>query len=103
MFDDVEDPDVVRPFVPAYGAAQVLITSTRQSATDLGISVPVDVFSEEEALAFLAERTCLGEGGAAAVAGELGYLPLALSQAGAVWPDSGGVLRVPGATAGAPG
>ena len=46
---------LLRPFVPAGGAARVLITSTRQSMADLGTSVPVDVFSAEEALAFLAE------------------------------------------------
>ena len=49
VFDDVEDPDALRPFLPAGGAARVLITSHRES--DLGPNVPVDVFSEEEALA----------------------------------------------------
>ncbi len=44
-----------------------------------------DVFSEEEALRFLAGRTGLADdAGAAAVAAELGYLPLALAQAGPV-------------------
>ena len=36
VFDDVTDPEVLRPFVPAGGAARVLITSTRQSAANLG-------------------------------------------------------------------
>ena len=56
-----------------------------ESVADLGTSVPVDVFSAEEALALLDGRTGLAdEAGAAAVAAELGYLPLALDQAAAV-------------------
>ncbi len=83
VFDDVEDPDVLRPFIPAGGAARVLITSHRESG--FGPNVPVNVFSEEEALLFLAERTGLADDAAAAtVAAELGYLPLALAQAAAV-------------------
>jgi tetratricopeptide (TPR) repeat protein len=50
--------------------------------------VPVDVFSEPEALALLTERTGLADPeGARAVAAELGYLPLALAQAAAVIAD----------------
>ena len=85
VFDNASDPDVLRPFVPAGGAARVLITSNRQSVANLGTSVGVDVFSPDEALAFLAGRTGLADAaGAAAVAAELGYLPLALAQAAAV-------------------
>jgi tetratricopeptide (TPR) repeat protein len=85
VFDDAEDPDLLRPFVPVSGAAQVLITSTRQSVENLGTSIPVNVFSADEALALLEERTGLADDqGAAAVAAELGHLPLALAQAAAV-------------------
>ena len=43
------------------------------------------MFTPDEALAFLAERTGLADpAGAAALAAELGYLPLALAQAAAV-------------------
>jgi tetratricopeptide (TPR) repeat protein len=85
VFDDAEDPDLLRPFVPVSGAAQVLITSTRQSVEDLGTTIPVNVFSADEALALLEERTGLADDqGAAAVAAELGHLPLALAQAAAV-------------------
>jgi len=78
VFDDVEDPDVLRPFLPAGGAAQVLITGHRE--LDLGPNVPVDVLSEPEARMFLASRTGLADDAAAAtVAAELGYLPLARS------------------------
>jgi tetratricopeptide (TPR) repeat protein len=85
VFDDADDPDLLRPFVPVSGAAQVLITSTRQSAGNLGTSIPVNVFSADEALALLEERTGLADDqGATAVAAELGHLPLALAQAAAV-------------------
>ena len=80
VFDDVEGLDLVRPFLPAGGAAQVLIT-TRQPTADLGTSIRVGVFSVEEALALLDGRTGLGEAGAAPVAAALGSLPLALAQA----------------------
>ena len=85
VFDDVADPEVLRPFVPADGTAQVLITSTRQPAADLATAVPVDVFSADEALSFLTGRTGLDdEAGAAAVAAVLGHLPLALALAAPV-------------------
>ena len=85
VFDSAKDPEVLQPFVPVGSAAQVLITSSRQSAANLGTSVPVDVYTPDEALAVLAGRTGqASEEGAAAVAAELGYLPLALAQAAAV-------------------
>ena len=78
-------PDVLRPYVPAGGQARVLITSNRRSVANLGASVGVEVFTADEALAFLADRTGLADpAGAGAVAAELGYLPLALAQAAAV-------------------
>ena len=82
VFDDVEDPGLLRPFVPAAGEARVLITAAREPIAELGTSVPVDVFTAEEALALLHGRTGLAdEDGALAVAVQLGYLPLALDQA----------------------
>ena len=85
VFDDVSDPEVVRPFVPVGGTARVLITSNRQPIANLGSIVPVDVFSADEASAFLTGRTGLDdEAGAAAVAAALGHLPLALALAASV-------------------
>ena len=63
----------------------MIITSNEQSMRYLGAGLPVEVFTPEEALAFLAERTGLADTeGASLVAAELGYLPLALAQAAAV-------------------
>ena len=85
VFDGVEDPGLLRPFVPAAGSARVLLTVTREPMAELGTSVPVGVFSAEEALALLDGRTGLAdEAGASAVAAELGLLPLALDQAAGV-------------------
>lgn len=84
VLDDAGDPDLLRPLIPA-GAVRVLITSTRYSMAGLGTRVPVRPFSAEEALAILAGRTARADqAGAAAVAAELEYLPLALAQAAAV-------------------
>jgi tetratricopeptide (TPR) repeat protein len=85
IFDNAADLDLLRPFLPAGGAAQVVITSTRRSAGTLGTPVPVDVFSEPEALTFLAERTGLDDAaGGLELATELGFLPLGLAQAAAL-------------------
>ena len=88
VFDNATDPAVLQPFIPAAGAARVIITSNQRSMAHLGAAVPVDVFSEGEALAFLAERTGSADSqGARAAAVELGFLPLALAQAAAVIAD----------------
>ena len=85
VFDDVFDPEVVRPFLPVGGAARVLITTKRQPAADLGTAIPVNVFSADEASAFLTGRTSREyEPGAAEVAAALGNLPLALALAASV-------------------
>jgi len=85
VFDNVADPDAIAPYVPSVGEPQVLITSTESSVTALGDQVQVEVFTEAEALAFLAARTRLDDpAGARSLATELGCLPLALAQAAAV-------------------
>ena len=85
VFDNAADPADLLPFLPAAGAARVLITSNEQSVAELGASVAVDVFTQAEALAFLAARTgSVDAGGARLLAAELGRLPLALAQAAAV-------------------
>jgi tetratricopeptide (TPR) repeat protein len=82
VFDNALDPDGIRPLLPACGSARVLITGSRRPVASLGAGLPVGVFSPDEALAFLAERTGLADtAGASALARELGYLPLALAQA----------------------
>jgi hypothetical protein len=84
VLDHVHDPHVVRPFLPASGAARVLITTTQLPVVELGAAIAVDVFSDQQALALLDGRTGMGEERAAVVIGELGHLPLVLAQAAAV-------------------
>jgi Tetratricopeptide repeat len=85
VFDDVEAPELLRPFVPAAGESRILITVAGEPTAELGTGVLVDVFRAEEALALLEGRTGLAdEDGALAVAVRMGYLPLALDQAGAM-------------------
>ena len=50
VFDNVTDPDELRPYLPAAGQAQVVITSTDTSTSSLGSPVPVDVFTATESL-----------------------------------------------------
>jgi tetratricopeptide (TPR) repeat protein len=85
VFDNAVDPDLLRPFLPAAGQCRVIITSNQQSVAHLGTGVPVDVFTEAEALTFLAARTGQADAaGAQELAAEVGCLPLALGQAAAV-------------------
>jgi tetratricopeptide (TPR) repeat protein len=85
VFDDVADLGCLQELLPSAGRCRVVITSNHAQALELGLSVPVGVFTEAEALAFLRERTGLSDdAGAAEVARELGCLPLGLAQAAAV-------------------
>ncbi len=85
VVDDVTDPEELQPFIPVGGAARVLVTCARQSAPKLGHSVPIDVFSAADAAEFLEHTTGLADAeGSAAVASELGQLPLALAHAATV-------------------
>lgn len=85
VFDNADDPALLRPFLPAAGNTQLLILSTSHAFAEFGTPVDVSEFSRDESLGYLATRTGLGDpGGAAAVAAELNDLPLGLAQASAV-------------------
>jgi tetratricopeptide (TPR) repeat protein len=85
VFDNAADPDLLRPYLPVAGGARVLVTSNRGSVAELGEPVGVEVFTPEEAVAFLTVRTGLADAaGAGELAAELGFLPLGLAQAAAV-------------------
>jgi hypothetical protein len=85
VFDNADDPELLRPFLPVVGQCRVIIISSRWSVANLGASVLVEVFTEAEALTFLAARTGQADAaGAQELAAEVGFLPLALGQAAAV-------------------
>lgn len=86
IFDGCEHEELLDQWRPVSGGCQVLVTS-RRGVWDrtLGVqSLPLDVLTRDEAIALLAahcpRRT--GEVGLAALAEELGNLPLALHLAG---------------------
>jgi hypothetical protein len=85
VFDNATDADALARFVPSAGQCQVIITSNQLETRQLGAAVAIGVFTDQEALAFLAQRTGRADDSSAReVAQELGFLPLALAQAGAV-------------------
>ncbi|WP_146179949.1 tetratricopeptide repeat protein [Micromonospora sp. RP3T] len=86
VFDNVDDPDDVAPYLPGPGGATVLITSNRQEFAAMpGVAVvPVGLFSSEQGRRFLREATGLADSPDAGEVGEqLGWLPLGLAQAAA--------------------
>ncbi len=85
VFDNATDLDLLTDFIPAAGQCQIAITSSQEGTVGLGTAVPVDVFTEDEAVEFLVRRSRQPAGpDAEALASELGFLPLALAQAAAV-------------------
>ncbi|MGB3754109.1 MAG: tetratricopeptide repeat protein, partial [Parerythrobacter sp.] len=91
IFDNAERPELIKPFLPNLAQGHILLTSRAQVFDSLGISRPINLkkMTVEEAATFLFKRTGREAGNsseqaaATAVAAELGYLPLALEQAGA--------------------
>ena len=85
VLDNARDPQLVRRYLPGAGAARVIITSTDRAFASVGVEVDVGAFSRPESLGYLQARTGLEDkSGAAAVAEELGDLPLALAHAATV-------------------
>ena len=85
VFDNVTNPDHLAGYLPATGATQIILTSTQHTVRNLGQTVPVDVYTPGEAIAFLHEATGLDDDtGAGELAAEVGRLPLALAHAAAV-------------------
>jgi len=95
IFDNAENPESIEPFIPKAGGGHSLITSRNQDWGLIARAVELPVMTPDEAFAFLIERTgCEGEAEKEKekireLAGELGYLPLALEQAGSYIAQSG--------------
>ncbi|MFE7973918.1 tetratricopeptide repeat protein [Streptomyces shenzhenensis] len=93
VLDDVADPEELRGlWPPDHPDGRVLVTTGRRDVAQPGLNrlmVPVPGFTPHEATTYLAEALAeYGHAGApadelTALAGTLGYLPLALSQAAA--------------------
>ncbi|MDR0783823.1 MAG: tetratricopeptide repeat protein, partial [Propionibacteriaceae bacterium] len=85
VFDNVESPDHLLPYLPATGTSHTIITTTHTNVTDLGTTITVAEFTEEEGLTYLTTRTGKDNPQEAKIVGEnLGWMPLALAQAAAL-------------------
>ncbi len=101
VFDNADDPESLRSFVPTDLQGHVLVTSRSQdwSALAVGQAIPLETFPREESVAFLQRRTQqqtmspAERAAAEELAGELGDLALALEQAGAYVFESRGRIE----------
>lgn len=86
IFDNADEPEEIREFIPEGGPGHVLITSRNSRWSGMAETVPVDVFSTSESVAFLRKRLEreVQQEEAEHLASELGDLPLALEQAAAL-------------------
>ncbi|MFB9202761.1 FxSxx-COOH system tetratricopeptide repeat protein [Nonomuraea spiralis] len=86
VFDNADEPEEIKDFIPQGGPGHVLITSRNSRWSGVADTVPVDVFSTAESVAFLRKRLerNVAQQEAERLAGELGDLPLALEQAAAL-------------------
>lgn len=85
VFDNADQPEDLLDLIPR-DLGHVLITSRNHRWGSLVDAIPVDVFRREESVEFLGKRVrnAISEDDAARLAEELGDLPLALEQAGAL-------------------
>ncbi len=89
MFDNADDPNDLRPYLPS-GSGHTLITSRNQSWTQVAEPLEIDVFAREESVAHLSRRLpALSATDADRVAEVLGDLPLAVEVASAWLSETG--------------
>jgi tetratricopeptide (TPR) repeat protein len=90
VFDNADQPEEVKDLIPT-GSGDVLITSRNHRWESVIRTVPMDVFQPKESRDFLLKRVRKGltDADADRLAKELGHLPLALEQAGAMLAETG--------------
>jgi hypothetical protein len=90
IYDNADQPEDFRDLVPQ-GPGHALITSRNHRWHGVVKTVPVNVFSREESIEFLGKRVqhAINTDTADLIADELGDLPLALEQAGALQAETG--------------
>jgi hypothetical protein len=101
VFDNAENPEDIKPFLPVDPKGHALITSRAQVFHGLHVAKPVtlDTLRPEDSLKFLLKRTVRENcdprerAAAAGLAKELGHLPLALEQAGAFIYEKGSLFQ----------
>lgn len=89
IFDNADQPEEIRDLLPT-GSGHVIVTSRNHRWQNVAETVEVDVFSRQESLGFLERRVPgIKPDEAGRLAEELGDLPLALEQAGALQVETG--------------
>jgi hypothetical protein len=90
IFDNADQPEEINDIIPR-GPGHVLITSRNHRWESIVDTVLVNVFDRAESVAFLSKRipNAISEHDAIQLAEELGDLPLALEQAGALQAETG--------------
>jgi tetratricopeptide (TPR) repeat protein len=90
IFDNADQPEEINDLIPR-GPGDVLVTSRNHRWDSVIDTVPMDVFFRSESMEFLRKRVHPGltESDADSLALELGDLPLALEQAGAMLSETG--------------
>jgi tetratricopeptide (TPR) repeat protein len=90
IFDNADQPEDINQLIPR-GPGDVLVTSRNLRWQSVINTVPMDVFLRKESKEFLLKRVPKGLSDADAdrLAAELGDLPLALEQAGAMLSETG--------------
>ncbi len=83
IFDNAPHPDALPDYLPHGGAGHIIITSRDPNWGSVAAPLEVPTWPRDESIAFLEKRTGHGGEDAAALAHELGDLPLALEQAAA--------------------
>ena len=91
VFDNADQPELLKKFLPTSAPGHILITSRSRAFDALGIAEPFNLppLANDEAVSFLVDRTGRKNASptereqAEKLATELGGLPLALEQAGA--------------------
>jgi tetratricopeptide (TPR) repeat protein len=85
VLDNVAAPEQLRDCCPSSGNGRVIVTTRDRAMGQFGPVLAVDVFDEPTAVAYLLARAgrCQDRDGAVRLARAIGFLPLALSHAGA--------------------
>jgi tetratricopeptide (TPR) repeat protein len=90
IFDNAEDVQPVREYIPQASAGHIIITSRNPNWKSIATSLAVEPLPLDKAIEFLRKRTGKQDDATAKrLAEALGCLPLALNQAGAYIDESG--------------
>jgi len=84
IYDNVDSYEAIRPFLPRNSSNGNILITSRLTRGYLGTKIDIEVFTEQEAIAFLHERTgIIDKHHANLLSCRLGFFPLALEQAAA--------------------